>query len=109
MNSWNNSIFLVIRRILDMVGDLLEPSSLIHILPDTDYKKYTRQKKGLNNMKIELITCDAGDWYVLKVDDKIWHEGHDIPYLEWLSLLGSMGHEVIENEISDEDMEEGNY
>jgi hypothetical protein len=36
---------------------------------------------------IELITCDSGDWDVLKVNGKIFFEGHEIPDHVWLDLL----------------------
>ena len=59
--------------------------------------------------KIELITCDAGDWSVLKLDDVIFDEGHDIPVYVWIDLLGVLGFDVIETEISNDDMEWGRY
>jgi len=60
--------------------------------------------------KIELITCPEGDWEVLKVDGDIWTEGHEVTEWGWMGLIKDLtGIKVVEREISDEDMEEGNY
>lgn len=61
-------------------------------------------------MKIEIISCESGDWEVLKVDDEIYYEGHSIPNEIWIRLLrGKLDVECVESDISDEDMEMGNY
>ena len=61
-------------------------------------------------MKIELITCESGDWKVLKVDGKIYDEGHSIPDFVWVKLLQEkFGVAFEETIISDEDMEMGEY
>lgn len=61
-------------------------------------------------MEIELITCECGDWEVLKVDGKVFYEGHKIESDVWIELLSkTVGIEVKEKEISNEDMENENY
>ena len=61
-------------------------------------------------MLIEYITNEGGDWVVLKVDNKEYYSGHSIPDFEWLSLLKTFNNvSVWTSEISDEDMEGGNY
>ena len=65
----------------------------------------------MNKPLIELITCESGDWEVLRLNNGEDFEanGHSISNYEWVILLGYLGFEVEEKEISDEDMEEGNY
>lgn len=58
--------------------------------------------------KVKFITCEGGDWEVLKIDDKIHYENHNIPSYIWLKLLKD-NYEVEEIELNDEDMEMGNY
>jgi len=60
---------------------------------------------------IELITCNAGDWSVLRLNlgEDYEFQGHSIPDHEWIKLLKLLGYEVEEREISDEDMEYENY
>ena len=60
---------------------------------------------------IELITCESGDWSVLKVNlgEDFEYQGHSIPDFKWIELLEMLGYKVDYKEISDEDMEEGNY
>jgi len=60
---------------------------------------------------IELITCNAGDWSVLRVNlgEDFEFQGHSIPNHEWIRLLELLGYKVEERNISDEDMEYGNY
>ena len=61
-------------------------------------------------MKIEIISCESGDWEVLKVDDEIYYEGHEIHNEIWIRILsGKFNVECIDTEISDVDMQEGNY
>lgn len=57
--------------------------------------------------KVELISCESGDYYVLKYNDWIYYEGHDIPNYIWLKLLGEVDDyiEIKETEITDEEME----
>lgn len=61
-------------------------------------------------MKIEIISCESGDWEVLKVDDEVYYQGHEIHNEIWIRLLKSKFNvKFVETEISDEDMEMGNY
>lgn len=61
-------------------------------------------------MKIEYITCPNGDWVVLKVQDKEYYSGHSVPDFVWLTLLNEQpGTKMFSKEVSDKDMEEGNY
>jgi len=58
---------------------------------------------------IELIGCESGDWYVLKVDGKVYCEGHDVPHHTWLALVCEIGNVTVRNKtISDEEMEKHN-
>lgn len=60
---------------------------------------------------IELITCECGDWEVLRINlgEDFQREGHNINNDMWIHLLNVLGYEVETREISDEDMEFGNY
>ena len=60
---------------------------------------------------IELITCESGDWEVLRVNlgEDFDFSGHSIPNHGWVRLIKMLGYEVEEKEISDEDMEFENY
>jgi len=60
---------------------------------------------------IELINCGSGDWSILRVNQGKDFEatGHSINNFQWIMLLNSLGYEVEEKKISDEDMEAGNY
>ncbi len=60
---------------------------------------------------IELITCETGDWEVLRVNngEDFEVEGHSISNFTWIKLLELLGHKVEEIAISDEDMEYGRY
>ena len=60
---------------------------------------------------IELITCESGDWEVLRVNlgEDFKREGHSITRHDWSDLLNFLGYKLEVIEISDEDMEEGNY
>ena len=60
---------------------------------------------------IKLISNEGGDWEVLKVDsgEDFQEEGHSISNWDWIELLGFLGYNVEEIEISDEKMENGDY
>jgi len=60
---------------------------------------------------IELITCESGDWEVLRVNlgEDFETSGHSIDNWDWIELLKILGYEVEKREISDEDMENGKY
>jgi len=60
---------------------------------------------------IELISCASGDWSVLRVNlgEDFEYQGHSIPDHEWIRLIKLLGYKIEERNISDEDMEYGNY
>lgn len=58
---------------------------------------------------IEIITCDSGDWEVIKIDGEVYYENHKIPTYIWIEILESLGAKVFESNISDENMEYGLY
>jgi len=62
----------------------------------------------MNNI-VEVFTSESGDWTVIKLNGEVYEEGHSIPVRRWLDLIEQFGNEVSSVEISDEDMEKGNY
>lgn len=60
---------------------------------------------------IELITCDEGDWEVLRVNygEDFQEEGHRINNDGWIDLLELLGYKVEEICISNERMESRDY
>lgn len=62
-------------------------------------------------MHIEHITNKSGEWFALKLDGEVFYDGHSIPHWVWLDLIAKASPNVLvdEKEISDEDMEEGDY
>ena len=58
------------------------------------------------NHKVELLTCDSGDWNVLKLDGEVFASGHTIPVHEWLALLIHSGIDALETNLTDKEMEE---
>lgn len=58
---------------------------------------------------IKIITCPRGDWKVVKFNETVVSEGHDVGPYEFVEILKSLGHEVEEIEISNKDMEDGKY
>ena len=72
---------------------------------------WTREENTTSKPLIELITCESGDWEVLRAisGEDFEHEGHSIPSHGWIELLEILGFNVEEKEISDEDMEYGRY
>lgn len=61
------------------------------------------------SLSIEYITCPDGDYRVLLVNGSVDYEGHSIPDSHWIGLLESFGFTVRKTEISNKQMEEGNY
>ena len=59
--------------------------------------------------EIEIITCDSGDWEVIKVNNEIYYEGHSTPNDIWVELFEDLGVNVFKTNLSDEDMEYGKY
>lgn len=60
---------------------------------------------------IEYITCESGDWYVLKEFGQLIYEGHSVPDHVWLALLENfVGYESLKiTALSDEEMQSGIY
>lgn len=60
---------------------------------------------------IELISNKCGDWEVLRMNlgEDFYADGHSISGQDWIDLLEVLGYTVEYREISDEDMEDGNY
>lgn len=60
---------------------------------------------------IELITCESGDWEILRVNygKDFQEEGHSINNYMWINLIETLGFKVDKISISDEDMENGRY
>ena len=63
----------------------------------------------MSQKSVEVITCESGDWEVLKYNGEIVFEGHSIPNYEWMSLLKKLYVSTSSKEITDEEMENGNY
>lgn len=63
----------------------------------------------MSKPQIELITSNSGDWEVLKIDSEIFAENHRLSSYDWVRFLDKLGYKIEEIEISDEDMEMGNY
>lgn len=59
--------------------------------------------------KVQLINSEDGDWVVLKLNGKIYEQGHSIPEMTWLELISNLGAYVMHKTVSKEDMEEGKY
>lgn len=57
--------------------------------------------------KVEFIDCPAGDWTVVKLDGELFAEGHSVNIHMITDLLSRLGVDVLQREISDEDMENG--
>ena len=60
---------------------------------------------------IELISCESGDWEILRVNfgEDFFREGHSISNYDWINLLKILGYNIEAKEISDEDMEYRKY
>ena len=60
--------------------------------------------------KIEVIGNESGDWEVLLLDGQVIGEGHSLNINDWQALLiHAFDTYVRVKEISDKNMEEGNY
>lgn len=62
----------------------------------------------LNN-EVELITCESGDWVIIKLNGDIIEEGHSIPSTSWLRLLDKLNVSTSMKKISDEAMENRDF
>lgn len=65
----------------------------------------------MNKPWIQLISNEGGDWEVLRVNmgEDFHAQGHSINKHDWIGLLDVLGYEVEEIEISDEEMENGEF
>jgi len=54
--------------------------------------------------EIVLLTNKSGTCKALTVDKELWYKRESIPESEWLFLIASLQHVVIEREISDKKM-----
>ena len=63
----------------------------------------------LKGLRFESITNESGTWEVIILNGKRVRQGHSLSTFEWFEILESLGAEVNEREISDEDMENENY
>ena len=56
---------------------------------------------------IKLTTCESGDWQILEINlgEDFRASGHSIRSDDWIELLDTLGFEVEEECISDEEME----
>jgi len=74
-----------------------------------DRNRFTYVDKDENfSANIEYITCESGDWEILKVDDEYFFSGHNIPTHVWLDLLEGLSNVNIvvkRTELTDEEME----
>lgn len=61
------------------------------------------------NNTVEVFTSESGDWIVIKLNGKVYEEGHSIPVHRWLDLIEKFGNKISSKEVSDEDMENGDY
>lgn len=61
----------------------------------------------MEDNKISIITCESGDWTILRYED-FERSGHRIELKDIEDLLKYLGYEVEYKEISDEEMEELN-
>ena len=62
-------------------------------------------------MNIEHVVNEGGDWVVLKLNGEEFYSGHSVPDFVWMSLITEVAPFVHTSgkEVSDKDMEEGNY
>lgn len=55
------------------------------------------------NTRIELITCESGDWEILKVNGLTIDAGHSV---NWVEVIKFLGYDFTEEYLTDEAMEE---
>lgn len=93
----------------------VEVESLNGVIASANLMKYFKYVDEKDVMSIDLITCDSGDYEVLRLNDKlnknkeVSYEGHSISSHQWMDLIKNLGYDVREKCISDEDMEMENY
>ena len=61
--------------------------------------------------KIEVISCENGEWEVVRIDKgrDFVASGHSIGTHQWVHLLRYLGFDVEEIELTEEEMEKGDY
>ena len=91
------------KQLKELIGSCPSPISWSLVSLEERYK--------MSKPLIELITCESGDWEVLRVDfgENFEASGHSISNYDWIELLEKLGYEVEQKEISNEDMEMGVY
>lgn len=60
--------------------------------------------------KLDIVTCDSGDWYGLYTNGELEYEGHGLYEWVWIELIEKyqkFNNDVGRYEISDELMEMG--
>ena len=64
----------------------------------------------MDSPTIELITCESGDWKVIKLDEDTFEEGRTLSNQDWMDLIFELtGIKVGRREISDDEMACGDY
>lgn len=58
---------------------------------------------GNSNTEIELITCESGDWEIVKVNGLTIDSGHSI---DWPEVIKFLGYNFKEEYLTDEAMED---
>ena len=76
---------------------------------EMEYESKWQTGENIMANKIEVITCESGDWEVLKVNGKVINKSHPTDNHLWLYTFKSLGFNIDRKEISDEDMEYGRY
>lgn len=56
-----------------------------------------------SDITISITSCSSSDWVILSINGDEYTQGHSIDYLQ---LLKDLGYNMIQTELSDEDMEE---
>jgi len=75
----------------------------------TDIEVIMNLEGDIMENRVEVITCQTGDWEVLTLNDEVIAEGHSLSNMDWLTLLDKLDILFGGREISDEDMEAGCY
>ena len=70
------------------------------------YCKYRQMRD--NDLKIQLVSSESGDWHGLYVNETLVYEGHDIPVNKVVSGINHFRSlDYTETSVSDETMEQG--
>ena len=85
------------------------------VIASADLMKYFEYVDEKDVVSVDLITCDSGNYEVLRLNNKLnkkkeaSYEGHSISNHQWMDLIKNLGYDAREKCISDEDMEMENY